>query len=1407
MKKLNILLLFLFLQNLLLAQVLYTPFKNIIEESYNFKYVTAGDIDGDGLDEILATSRRNEISRIHFFDISPLGEISLLQEFVVVDNSFFPELFDADNDNDLDIIWPNISQVSYFANDGTGNFSTDESLFFSFVGEIYFYDFDNDGDKDIFHTEYPNYKLLENDNGVFIDNQIIGIEPTSRYLTFVDLDNDADLDIVSLHHDFGQSNEVNFTYNENGTFGSPTLVSVLPSGYNPAKIEVGDLNNDGFVDLGFVVVNSSNCFILYNAGDNLDFTDIEEIFFADQKGGYDMELIDIDEDGDLDIFLGSAYRDTDSPINSWLINEGDSLALQEPILTNVGALGWTYFTQAEYDGDLGKEIVAVSLVYNRVYTLNFDLVQDALLLNGKYEGINNRSFSIFNTDVDLDGDDDFILFGSDSKNITWFENELPNVDNNFYPISYGDHTTGYRFVEDLNGDGYDDIISTSNNSFSNINENRTYIYLNQPLSNNFSDSIFLTNILIQTLEVFDADGDNDLDLFINEQGSDDYFLLENLDGNGNYSSPILVYAQITSANITATTDDVDDDGDIDVIVAATNFLNPGLEYAIMLLKNDGLGNFSDVSHIHTFSGQAGGINLEMHDMNGNGLKDLIFKTSVDNNQQIGICYKVPNTGSFSIPNIIPINVPTGYQTYQMPFVEDIDLDGDLDIIDGIPFGGSEEKVIFIENRDNSGQFNYQTLSVPVPNVTISNLVDMDDDGDKDFIFNDGFEIFWTENTAIHPYWLEGDLVADTILNCTQDAGEITINDWIIIAEQSSYQLGVVTDSLGHYRMPIDSGEWVVSAISRSNYWTPCFEDSLVVMPANGDTIVTDFFMQPNGDCGFLDWEITDNGRFRICETNTSSIEICNYGTETLENLQLELVIDPLLTFENSSHPFTMISADSILIEFGPLEFNECETITLDVFTTCDSVALFTAPCINYQILPNDLCPPSDSLWDGSIVTVDGYCQNDSIFFTLQNIGTGNMSMPAQHRVQIINDDIVMLFEVDDYQLDVLEIKELSYPTQGLGLRLAADQSSNNPAIEEASVIVPNCNDLANNVVVNWLPTENGNPFTESVCNPFFGSYDPNDKRAIPIGIGMENNIQRNWELDYTIRFQNTGNDTAFLVVLRDTISEHLDLATLNVRGSSHQYAYEINEGRELKIIYSTIELPDSTTNLAESQGFIEYSISPKADVPFGSVIKNTAYIYFDFNAPIITNTVFHTIQKPVVSTVEHIQVCQNDIYVLDTVLITETIFTEYDSINFVYVDVTPTVEIDTSVQVEIGTIYEGIVINSDTSFTELFIGQNGCDSVVNYTVSIFTNTISPDFQNVKVFPNPVAEQLNIVGNENRENQIWRIINTSGTIVWEKSLEKYEAMKTVSFEDFPIGVYWLEVKSESGFGIWKVVKVE
>ncbi|HRD82555.1 MAG TPA: hypothetical protein PLL53_17470 [Saprospiraceae bacterium] len=147
------------------------------------------------------------------------------------------------------------------------------------------------------------------------------------------------------------------------------------------------------------------------------------------------------------------------------------------------------------------------------------------------------------------------------------------------------------------------------------------------------------------------------------------------------------------------------------------------------------------------------------------------------------------------------------------------------------------------------------------------------------------------------------------------------------------------------------------------------------------------------------------------------------------------------------------------------------------------------------------------------------------------------------------------------------------------------------------------------------------------CREFRGPYDPNDKSAWPEGVGEEHIIAPETRILYHIRFQNTGNDTAFLVVLRDTLSPQLDVRTLQPGASSHPYRLIVSDEGELQFRFENISLPDSSANFEESQGFVQFSIVPRQNAPLGTQIFNSAGIYFDFNPPIITNTVHHTLGR------------------------------------------------------------------------------------------------------------------------------------------------------------------------------------
>ncbi len=150
----------------------------------------------------------------------------------------------------------------------------------------------------------------------------------------------------------------------------------------------------------------------------------------------------------------------------------------------------------------------------------------------------------------------------------------------------------------------------------------------------------------------------------------------------------------------------------------------------------------------------------------------------------------------------------------------------------------------------------------------------------------------------------------------------------------------------------------------------------------------------------------------------------------------------------------------------------------------------------------------------------------------------------------------------------------------------------------------------------------------TACNSrvITGSFDPNDKEVEPKGVGSTGDILLSQqELTYTVRFQNTGTAPAVNVVVVDTLSANLDVTTLKNVMASHPFTYEVSGQGILTFSFDSIMLPDSNINEAASHGLIQFTIDQNPANNIGTVIENTAEIYFDFNPAVITNTVVNTI--------------------------------------------------------------------------------------------------------------------------------------------------------------------------------------
>jgi hypothetical protein len=139
--------------------------------------------------------------------------------------------------------------------------------------------------------------------------------------------------------------------------------------------------------------------------------------------------------------------------------------------------------------------------------------------------------------------------------------------------------------------------------------------------------------------------------------------------------------------------------------------------------------------------------------------------------------------------------------------------------------------------------------------------------------------------------------------------------------------------------------------------------------------------------------------------------------------------------------------------------------------------------------------------------------------------------------------------------------------------------------------------------------------TYAYCYNVINSHDPNYKEVYPVDVLPG---YTGW-FTYTVHFQNTGTASANNIMLADTLDKNLDVSTFQLINYSYQNTVSLT-GNVLLARFNGINLPDSTVNPTGSTGFIQYRIKPKPGLTNGTVIGNTCYIYFDYNAPVVTNT-------------------------------------------------------------------------------------------------------------------------------------------------------------------------------------------
>lgn len=605
-----------------------------------------GDLDGDGDLDLIFANANNTGNEVWLNDGS--GYFAVFNYLGTSSSSV--AIGDLDGDGDLDaVLAPLLGDgAEIWYNDGFGNF---ETVFYpnrAFSHEVDLADFDRDGDLDgVFANGLGggNDIWLNDGAGTFTVSQSLG-QDDSIGVKVADLDGDGYLDLVFANR-LGRGNTIWFN-NGSGQFTETLAFGKLLRDTDVRNLQVRDLDQDGDLDVTFGTVAVSIWFNqasqgmprsgIYQAAEGIVDDEAivgqqsqpavqnpEQILVLSSRGGdrkqhndcstnaqplplqltiqhlgvattADIQLGDLDQDGDLDIVFANYYGERSQV---WL-NDGTGHFTLNQLLS--GGYSFTVVL-GDLNGDGALDMVLPKRGLNNEIWFNDGQGRFALVQSIESNGEDTRSTAL----GDLDGDGDLdIVFGTafGEKIRVWLNDGSGFV--TALPQSFGTSIGRVDRVAlgDLDGDRDLDLV------FINAFEEGNEVWLNN------GDGYFslaqadLGDAHSRDLALGDLDLDGDLDL-----------IFANIAGHGNEiwlndgASHFTLTQSLESYNKGLALGDWDNDGDLDVFLGESEG-----ESGNSLWLNDGTGHLRAFTFITNTSAHA----VALGDLNGDDRLDVVF---------------------------------------------------------------------------------------------------------------------------------------------------------------------------------------------------------------------------------------------------------------------------------------------------------------------------------------------------------------------------------------------------------------------------------------------------------------------------------------------------------------------------------------------------------------------------------------------------------------------------------------------------------------------------------------------------------------------------------------------------------------------------------------------------------------
>ena len=474
-------------------------------------------------------------------------------------------------------------------------------------------------------------------------------------------------------------------------------------------------------------------------------------------------------------------------------------------------------------------------------------------------------------------------------------------------------------------------------------------------------------------------------------------------------------------------------------------------------------------------------------------------------------------------------------------------------------------------------------------------------------------------------------VASPATGCAPAGRRMPARNMVLTAQPGGHI--AIADTGGNYTMILDTGRFAISQGIENNFLQRqvcpmANAPRTVSLPANGSAVVGQDFINQTFDCPRLDLKVL-SPRFRLCSKSRIVLQYQNDGVAEEPSARIRLNLPPEVRILNSNRPFRQDADSTYVFDLGRLGPGSNGELILQDTVAClrtpDSLA---RACYSARIEPLSLCSridPATLAWDGAWLdaTAQYLPADDKVRITIRNRGA---VMADSTPLMVLSNGLAYLRGKKKLAAGDSLVVLVPPAIQG-SVYVGITQTQNCPLGSNSSLF-----HSGRGKARAFLNFGSGllETYTVQACPTFRFSYDPNEKLVEPSG-----EVEPGTTLDYTIHFENYGNDTAFAVSVADSLPAGLDISTLKLGGSSHPYTVTVDGNTTNPVLYFTfnpIRLTAKKKDSVQSKGQVQFSIRTKPGVARGTIIANRAFIYFDRNDPVITEYVKTPIaQLPITS--------------------------------------------------------------------------------------------------------------------------------------------------------------------------------